>query len=58
MPAQGKAIVFVPPSLIKDFDGINNGTPTDSVSRYKIDLSMWDRLQNKTSLQILFDRAK
>ncbi|MEK7394914.1 MAG: hypothetical protein AAB214_20330 [Fibrobacterota bacterium] len=58
MPAQGKAIVFVPPSLIKDFDGINNATPTDSVSRYKIDLSMWDRLQNKTSLQILFDRAK
>jgi len=58
MPAQGKAIVFVPPSLIKDFDGVNNGTPTDSVSRYKIDLSMWDRLQNKTSLQILFDRAK
>lgn len=57
LPLQGKAIVFVPASLVKSIDAPSAGAPTDSVTRYKVDLSMWDRLGNKTSLQIPFLRA-
>jgi hypothetical protein len=57
LPLQGKAIVFVPASLVKSTDAPSTGAPTDSVTRYKVDLSMWDRLGNKTSLQIPFLRA-
>lgn len=57
LPLQGKAVVFVPASLVKAADAASAGAPTDSVTRYKVDLSMWDRLGNKTSLQIPFLRA-
>lgn len=57
LPLQGKAVVFVPSSLVRSTDAASTGAPTDSVTRYKVDLSMWDRLGNKTSLQIPFRRA-
>lgn len=56
-PAAGKAVILVPKSYLRTMDNRTESAPLEAVARYKIDLSMWDRLGNKTSLQVLFDRA-
>lgn len=56
-PAAGKAVIFVPKSYLRAQDNRTESAPLETVAHYKIDLSMWDRLGNKTSLQVLFDRA-
>lgn len=49
--------ILVPKSYLRTMDNRTESAPQKAVARYKIDLSMWDRLGNKTSLQVLFDRA-
>lgn len=57
LPGKGKAVVYVPRSLLRDQDNRVDGDALEPVTRYKLDLSMWDRIGNKTSLQVLFGRT-